>query len=505
MKTKNDAVKGIYIVPGLLGSRLYNDDGTEVWADLALAGDIISYGIFGERGSVFSQNKHGEGTRSQTDAVQDTFGTTNVYEPLIEGISDMLAQYQLDQSYEVNFFPYHWMEDLQGAVEALEADIAAKGYQKIILIGHSMGGVLSAAYVGSSQKNKAMIEKVILLGAPLWGTYAALQPIETGTTTLFNGQLSSVLQEILNTLILKPFLADYIRNFAKNSPGFYQLLPSEEYIASLPMKYNFSEIADSETYYKILSKSQKINNNILFGNERSQKKFRETVFAEGVVNQLAQVDTVLMGTASGFITPTNVAYRRQLITGKSVYQNIIFTRDGDSTVSGISALLNGQIPYINYEGITHGDLASDEMVLNNIYKLIRGEAVELSTEIPKADMSDLIKVTLEHSDYVNIQISNADKIVIAEYADGIKSGFDGKDFLHLTEDQNGVMVDHIFMPAKGYKVKIGLSSLNKKRSMKPFHLIKEKLGEDGVPIAQEDFTSSIVSVDGTIVELDLIN
>lgn len=495
--------KGIYVIPGLLGSRLYDDSGREIWVDWPIAGDVLAYNAFGNDASVMGQNSDGTGVRVQANKNKDLFGTLNNYQPLLDGLRTMLQEKSLEQMYDLNFFPYNWLDDLQNAVKNLEKDIAAKGYDKVILIGHSMGGVLSAAFISSSSANKAKIEKAILLGAPLLGTYAALQPIETGTTTFFNGKMDTVLTEILNSLVLKPFFNGYMRNISKNSPGFYQLMPSKEYLESIPMKYNSGEVSDINGYYQVLKKSSKVNHKLLTESVRSHKQLREKIFVNGIVNHLSQVDTVLIGTASGYITPTNASYKRQLITGNSIYDEIIYTKNGDSTVAGISALLDGKIPFLNFENVTHGGLATDPAVLAQIYRLVRGETVKYSTTVPKTDMSNLIKLTLDHSVDVNTIILDKDNKTIATYKEGISDGFDGKDFLYVTEQHEDIIKDHIFIPESGYKVKFVLNSEMQRRSRKPFHLSAGQLDEGGIKIAEQDYSSTYVNNDGVIFELDL--
>ena len=137
--------------------------------------------------------------------------------------------------YDVRFFPYNWLEDLNDSVKKLERDIRKNHYDSVIFVTHSTGGLLASAFIAKSNANKLLVSKAILIAAPLFGTYASLLPIERGDSRKFD------FNEILSNIDWFSHGADaitpksWVRGWAKNSPTTYQLLPSSEYIRQIPM------------------------------------------------------------------------------------------------------------------------------------------------------------------------------------------------------------------------------------------------------------------------------
>lgn len=52
--------------------------------------------------------------------------------------------------YDVRFFPYNWLEDLNDSVKKLERDIRKNHYDSVIFVTHSTGGLLASAFIAKS-------------------------------------------------------------------------------------------------------------------------------------------------------------------------------------------------------------------------------------------------------------------------------------------------------------------------------------------------------------------
>ena len=466
--------KAIYVLPGYLGSELYDGpDGTNggkrLWFPENLS-DLVEQ----ENLRKFYQDEYGNGTQLHVDYKRDEYGTNvprlgyTSYETLVKNLKKEFGGE--NGEYDVRFFPYNWLEDLNDSVVKLEKDIWKNGYSSVIFVTHSTGGLLASAFIAKSKINKRLISKAILIAAPLFGTYASLLPIERGDA-----------RKTLNVLG-RDFWIDaitpnrWVRGWAKNSPTTYQLLPSSEYIRQIPMLNfnsdtwwnpwsNLEAIGSIGDYYRVLNESNRINPNLTNGTERSHRYFRETALKVDVISQwslasLMEVDTLLICTASGHSTTKTALYRNGIFGGKKL-DDIIYDRNGDGTVQGISATgaVNGIVKLrVDYYSADHGDLCKDSEVLNRICSEIRGMRTPVKNHhvADTAGISELIKIRYKADVPVTATIYDAENNVVAQVSSEGITGFDENDFIFDSfadaEEEGERTEASIYMPNGGYKI-----------------------------------------------------
>ena len=461
------AKKAIYVLPGYLGSELYDGpDGTA-------GGDLVYVSIPGLilNMTKFFQDADSNGTRLHVDYARDEYGANGTYKTLV----DRLRAEFVDE-YDVRFFPYNWLEDLNDSVKKLERDIRKNHYDSVIFVTHSTGGLLASAFIAKSNANKLLVSKAILIAAPLFGTYASLLPIERGDSRKFD------FNEILSNIDWFSHGADaitpksWVRGWAKNSPTTYQLLPSSEYIRQIPMLNfnsdnwwspwsNLEAIGSIGGYYRILNGSERINPNLTNGTERSHRYFRETALKRDVISQwslasLMEVDTLLICTASGHSTTKTALYRNGFFGGKKL-DDIIYYRNGDSTVQGISATgaVNRIVKLrVGYYSADHGGLCKDSGVLSRICSEIRGMRTPVKNHhvADTAGISELIKIRYKADVPVTATIYDADSNIVAQASSEGISGFDENDFIFdsfADAEEDGERTEaSIYMPNGGYKI-----------------------------------------------------
>lgn len=461
------AKKAIYVLPGYLGSELYDGpDGTA-------GGDLVYVSIPGLilNMTKFFQDADSNGTRLHVDYARDEYGANGTYKTLV----DRLRAEFVDE-YDVRFFPYNWLEDLNDSVKKLERDIRKNHYDSVIFVTHSTGGLLASAFIAKSNANKLLVSNAILIAAPLFGTYASLLPIERGDSRKFD--FNEILSNIdwfshgLDAITPK----SWVRGWAKNSPTTYQLLPSSEYIRQIPMLNfnsdnwwnpwsNLEAIGSIGGYYRILNGSERINPNLTNGTDRSHRYFRETALKGDVISQwslasLMEVDTLLICTTSGHSTTKTVLYRNGVFGGKKL-DDIIYNRNGDGTVQGISATgaVNGIVKLrVDYYSADHGGLCKDSEVLSRICSEIRGMRTPVKNHhvADTADISELIKIRYKADVPVTATIYDAENNVVAQVSSEGITGFDENDFIFdsfADAEEDGERTEaSIYMPNGGYKI-----------------------------------------------------
>lgn len=461
------AKKAIYVLPGYLGSELYDGpDGTA-------GGDLVYVSIPGLilNMTKFFQDADSNGTRLHVDYARDEYGANGTYKTLV----DRLRAEFVDE-YDVRFFPYNWLEDLNDSVKKLERDIRKNHYDSVIFVTHSTGGLLASAFIAKSNANKLLVSKAIMIAAPLFGTYASLLPIERGDSRKFD--FNEILSNIdwfshgLDAITPK----SWVRGWAKNSPTTYQLLPSSEYIRQIPMLNfnsdnwwnpwsNLEAIGSIGVYYRILNGSERINPNLTNGTDRSHRYFRETALKGDVISQwslasLMEVDTLLICTTSGHSTTKTVLYRNGVFGGKKL-DDIIYNRNGDGTVQGISATgaVNGIVKLrVDYYSADHGGLCKDSEVLSRICSEIKGMRTPVKNHhvADTAGISELIKIRYKADVPVTATIYDAENNVVAQVSSEGITGFDENDFIFdsfADAEEDGERTEaSIYMPNGGYKI-----------------------------------------------------
>lgn len=459
--------KAIYVLPGYLGSELYDGpDGTA-------GGDLVYVSIprLMLNMTKFFQDADSNGTRLHVDYARDEYGANGTYKTLV----DRLRAEFVDE-YDVRFFPYNWLEDLNDSVKKLERDIRKNHYDSVIFVTHSTGGLLASAFIAKSNANKLLVSKAILIAAPLFGTYASLLPIERGDSRKFD--FNEILSNIdwfshgLDAITPK----SWVRGWAKNSPTTYQLLPSSEYIRQIPMLNfnsdnwwspwsNLEAIGSIGGYYRILNGSERINPNLTNGTDRSHRYFRETALKGDVISQwslasLMEVDTLLICTTSGHSTTKTVLYRNGVFGGKKL-DDIIYNRNGDGTVQGISATgaVNGIVKLrVDYYSADHGGLCKDSEVLSRICSEIRGMRTPVKNHhvADTAGISELIKIRYKADVPVTATIYDAENNVVAQVSSEGITGFEENDFIFdsfADAEEDGERTEaSIYMPNGGYKI-----------------------------------------------------
>jgi pimeloyl-ACP methyl ester carboxylesterase len=134
------------------------------------------------------------------------------------------------QGFVVHEFSFDWRKPVTNAADRLHLFIESlrleRPAKKFALVGHSMGGCVSAVYAASHPEWSSRISQAIFMGAPLRGSFA---PIEA-----FLGTYSILPKAAL--VDFKNNLGQYVA-FARSLPGLIDLLPDPETFPSAAPLY----------------------------------------------------------------------------------------------------------------------------------------------------------------------------------------------------------------------------------------------------------------------------
>lgn len=191
------ARKRVYIVPGIMGSRLWArrfgpDDW--IWLDpvgIAL-GDISKLKFGDEPRPVYASGA------------------------LLPAYAKMKFRLLL-AGFDAEYLPFDWRQSISDLGKTLLEKIRADGESSVGLVCHSMGGLV-ARRMAELDHDGSIIDRIITLGTPNSGSYS---PVElcalTHATLLQIGKLDQVHTP-------KQIAEDYVRHF----PGLIEMLPSPQ-------------------------------------------------------------------------------------------------------------------------------------------------------------------------------------------------------------------------------------------------------------------------------------
>jgi hypothetical protein len=236
----------VIIIPGILSSYLNKNDYTneEVWMNLvkaimSLSDDYLDDLMLNQFGKI-------DMTKTQTvptDILRKVKFADLFERDFFDGLIKSLESDGYIENKDLFVFPYDWRLDIRDSVNntpsplvmslksKIEQILAATGSEKIDVIAHSMGGLLSKYYLKNFGQGK--VDKFIDIATPNFGAPSAFG-------TLISGDNLGIKLGPLGLSTSK------VKKIIQNMPSAYQLLPSQSYVSdSLPdYKYYVDDLED---------------------------------------------------------------------------------------------------------------------------------------------------------------------------------------------------------------------------------------------------------------------
>lgn len=232
----------IIFLPGVAGSMLSSGN-SEVWP-LAPVGDRADLAL------------EPDGVTSATRAnivVGDVLRRSpkmNFYGSFIE----FLKSLDYKDSIDLYLLPYDWRLSNDAHYNRLDqliqTALSSSGKQKVILIAHSMGGVIARGYVYSSPERAAKVESFITMGTPYWGApkvyYGVVNGYQFGNDTVRQPLMKILMQNYLAGYQLLPQIP-FINDTASNRTLSQDEANSIRYKWFTRVHYSFIDQYDSTT------------------------------------------------------------------------------------------------------------------------------------------------------------------------------------------------------------------------------------------------------------------
>ncbi len=332
--------KAIVIIPGVGGSVLNNSSGQACW-------------LWAGRLDQLECSTSGTSLNSITPEIGG-YGLFSYYETLWLRLNSSYADL-----YDILFFSYDWRLSCADAAEDLVQFVA--DYDEVILVAHSMGGLVASKFCAMSNANRSKVDKLITLGTPYTGTPELIHVAETGDFHFFVSLVGGT--------------AFHIKELMANFHCTYQLAPTTRYCTST---------TDENRYYIKNDTTQLMSTSArLFYSQRpwatlsngstkimysQATAFHNSLMVSGVhIANSSLVETYkIIGT--GYDTITQLIY-----DANGTYIDNVLTNNGDDTVPKWSAANTQEISAtLRTYGVeaTHMNLISSRAALDLVEAII---------------------------------------------------------------------------------------------------------------------------------------
>ncbi|MCC8104207.1 MAG: hypothetical protein LIP11_18780 [Clostridiales bacterium] len=409
--TAETGKKAIIVVPGIAGSELVTADGTTVWSPSITASVLSNSAYLSTYAQLLADTTNV--TAKTVSATDESIGANGTYTALVH---ELYEKYDTANGgeYEVQFFSYDWRTTIADGATALAQYITAQGYTDVILVCHSMGGLVASAYIGTT--GGANVEKLITIGTPYQGATQALYVMETGA---FLEGTTGILTKSL------------FKSLAQSLMTVYELLPTTEYLAANSVIYNYTDysslvpngqatgVTESTTAY---SDSEVL----AFITSRYSSTYYQVAAAEmtaiTAANPVDMVDSyVIVGTGEKTVSSIGVS----TTDGTTTLEDISVTTLGDGTVPVYSATLGGRTTTgtnsnsIKYVAAEHSALVTSETTYSLIEAAIDGTWSETSASSAGSDLSSLVKIRLEGATAYTLMDASGSPLLVVTADNGV--------------------------------------------------------------------------------------
>lgn len=378
--------KAIIILPGILGSNLVSaDSGKALWSagslisNIAMNPDMLdSEGRFsvdafdGYLGQFLFHDGNGDvKTAVRAANMKDAdleYGLLNSYQSLYTLFNTSFGP-DTSYGYQVKVFQYDWTQSCKKSAEDLDVFITKNKYTDVVLVGHSMGGLVIDNYL-ASLTSFDNVKEVITLGTPHYGAVDsacfALGGIMPAAGSLVSEEeLSSIFAEldgklpegVDNIVDFGLLITGSLQKLTRTLPSAYDLFPIDA-LAEATSSDTFTLNGYSATTAEIAAEMEKkewVSGNANISSIANNLSVSSPLFINGVfVADKVKTYYIAGSGVSTTLTATFVADDADFH-----FAGMTSTKDGDSLVLISSATAGHSVEDGNVyviDGVNHLDL-----------------------------------------------------------------------------------------------------------------------------------------------------
>ena len=304
------------------------------------------------------------------DADRERFGASNKYRRLVRALQREFGSEYGNEN--IQFFPLDWRFSVEVSAGKLEDYINERNYESVVLVAHSLGGLVACSFIARNAENKRKVNKLITIGTPYLGSAKVLQVIATGDMLddmkykkrIFSAPLKEVTQTITSTFEMLPSA----RYFSMNSAWYVLRMASQN--GSAPSDGYVPVKTHEET-------SQLINTTWAYRDPAfiaQQQKVQESFFVQDE-HVSKQVDSYYI-IGYGKQTIESITLKQDVSGQYTKIHNMHMNKEGDDQVQLISSTIGGTIAQSRSFFIreSHIGLVTNRAVIDLVKNIVRHDA-----------------------------------------------------------------------------------------------------------------------------------
>lgn len=391
----------IIIVPGVMGSRLYDGD-NQVWSPNGANDNLAKYLQMTNELSV--RNNYDDNGVPLNQALLSSenreYGATDIYKGLVEGI---LTRFENDDGYSrsVYFFSYDFRKSNIESAEKLEKYIQSildsnSEYDRVDIVAHSMGGLVVSSYVSGYGAEK--INKVITVGTP----YEGAPKLENAVLT------NKVLDNRLDVLLSLFGLSSSLK---ATFPALAELAPTEAYFHVKEKRF-MKHVGEGIVSYLNYEDYKEIND-IIFGiNNQNAINFHKSIKDNTDMNVLLGMENSYFAVGINQKTIDGIMFEAQSMSHIKI-GGVCYDTTGDGTVPYESATMIQQLESLPKERVGYFDTTHTGLVQYGNKDNMEGtKAVNWILDILSFGKSDITNDVMEKKDYIVIRVACPVDVVV---------------------------------------------------------------------------------------------
>lgn len=220
--------QAIIIVPGIMGSELElaenvngHTAGTLIWPPGfgQITAELLPF--ITSKMQFLTCDSDGSSTYAVSVRNDDNYGANDQYQKLFDAL---LEDY--GNTHEIVFFAYDWR--LSTAVVAIDLMNKIKEYSDVILISHSLGGLVTSHSLINGTV-RARVDKNIMIGVPFLGSLEPFILLTYGKSELVSDLLGG--NAILRWLYQSSDLRPVFQQYCSNMQSVYELMPNYKFFS----------------------------------------------------------------------------------------------------------------------------------------------------------------------------------------------------------------------------------------------------------------------------------
>lgn len=364
----------IIVIPGIMGTELYEGQ-TRVWTPKQ---DWANFSESIKNDNILSYHNR---YSIQNNLDERVYGVMNHMKNMIDTLCDKFP------NRDIYVFSYDWRKSNTQTAAELKNFINSLEVDKVDIVAHSMGGLVTSEYFANATKNgDNKVNKIITLGTPYEGSPHVFEALEQNKVTGDN-----ISAKFANAMLSFLGLSRKIKfEFA----GVKELIPTQKYNNMIPImkrepiegsliNYNDHKMNDDE-YIDML--------NTEFGSESASQtlNFHKSMLDESNYNVLSNYNNAyfILGQNQKTVKTVYMSYDEMrdgdMVNGyiPGYYIDAVkYTKSGDGTVPYTSASMCGRTLSLNNDhqftiDSGHMELMNNKEAIDIVCKILNNEKAD---------------------------------------------------------------------------------------------------------------------------------